>query len=483
VRVTFWGAARTVTGSKHLLTGRNGTVLLDCGLFQGRRAESEARNRALPFAAMSVDALVLSHAHIDHSGAVPLLAKSGFRRPIHATHATADLCRAMLLDAAHIQMKDADYLNRHPRDHRNQANRRGGREAGNGAGGATRRGSVPIEPLYDTADVERALSLFVTHDYGETFEPIPGLQTSFHEAGHILGSAFVQMRWKEGAGPRSLVFSGDLGRPGRAILRDPAPLPEADYLITEGTYGGKTHPNEDSLLAALEKVVTETKARGGRIVIPAFAVGRTQEVVHALDRLTSAGRIPELPIFIDSPLAADVQEIVQRHPELYDEETASALRRGGDPLGMRRVTLVRDAEESKRLNERAGTFVTISASGMCEAGRILHHLKHTVEDPKHTVVIVGYQAEGTLGKRLVERREEVRILGEFFQVRARIEVLNGFSAHADHPALVAQARHCGARSGVAIVHADLERAEALRAALPNPAAVRIPVEGETWDLR
>jgi metallo-beta-lactamase family protein len=466
VRVTFWGAARTVTGSKHLLTSRSGTLLLDCGLFQGRRAESEARNRALPFAAMSIDAMILSHAHIDHSGAVPLLGKSGFGRTIHATHATADLCRAMLLDAAHIQMKDADYLNRHPRDHRNQGARRG-----------------PIEPLYDTRDVERALSLFVTHGYDEPFEPIPGVEATLHEAGHILGSAFVHLRWKDGAQARTLVFSGDLGRPGRPILRDPAPLPEADYLITEGTYGGKTHPDEDSLLAALETVVKSAIERGGRIVIPAFAVGRTQEVVHALDRLVSGGRIPELPVFIDSPLAADVQEIVQRHPELYDDETASALRRGDDPLGMRRVTLVRDAEDSKRLNDRRGTFVTISASGMCEAGRILHHLKHTIEDPKHTVVIVGYQAEGTLGKRLVERREEVRILGEIFQVRARIEVLNGFSAHADHPALVAQARRCGARSGTAIVHADLERAEALRAALPNPEMVRIPVEGETWELR
>ncbi|HET9951291.1 MAG TPA: MBL fold metallo-hydrolase [Candidatus Eisenbacteria bacterium] len=478
MRVIFWGAARTVTGSKHLVSGRSGTLLLDCGLFQGRRVESEARNRALPFSAMSVDAMILSHAHIDHSGAIPLLAKSGFGRTIHATRATADLCRAMLLDAAHIQMKDAEWLNRHPRDPRNHANPGGARNARNGSGRRT-----PIEPLYDTADVERALALFEPHDYGAPFEPIPGVEVTFHEAGHILGSAFVRLRWTEGTRERSLVFSGDLGRPGRAILRDPAPLPASDFLIIEGTYGGKVHPDEASLLTALERVVKSALERGGRIVVPAFAVGRTQEVVHALDRLITNGRIPEIPIFIDSPLAADVQEIVQRHPELYDEDTASALRRGGDPLGMRRVKMIREAEESKRLNERPGTFVTISASGMCEAGRVLHHLKHTVEDPKHTVVIVGYQAEGTLGRRLVEGRPEVRILGEFFHVRARIEVLNGFSAHADQPALVAQARSCGAKSGIAVVHADLERAEALRAALPNPASVRIPVEGETWELR
>ncbi|HEU4334857.1 MAG TPA: MBL fold metallo-hydrolase [Candidatus Eisenbacteria bacterium] len=463
----FWGAARTVTGSKHLLLGRTGALLLDCGLFQGRRAESEARNRALPFAAMTVDALVLSHAHIDHSGAIPLLVKSGFEGPIHATAATADLCRAMLLDAAHIQAKDAEWLNRH--------------EKNRGRGGRNHR--RPIEPLYDVADAERALALFEPHGYGEAFEPIPGVEASFSDAGHILGSAAVRLSWKDGGAARSLVFSGDQGRPHRPIIRDPAPLPPADYLILEGTYGGHTHPGEDSLLDALERVVRETIARGGRIVVPAFAVGRTQEVVHALDRLIASGRIPELPIFIDSPLAADVQEIVQRHPEVFDAETEAALRRGHDPLGMRRVTMVRDAEQSKQLNDRKGTFVTISASGMAEAGRVLHHLKHTVEDPKHTVVIVGYQAEGTLGRRLVKGVPEVRILGELYTVRARVEVLNGFSAHADHPALVAQAASCGAARGTAIVHADLERAEALRAGLPDAARVRIPVEGDAWDLR
>jgi metallo-beta-lactamase family protein len=463
----FWGAARTVTGSKHLLLGRTGALLLDCGLFQGRRAESEARNRALPFAAMTVDALVLSHAHIDHSGAIPLLVKSGFEGPIHATAATADLCRAMLLDAAHIQAKDAEWLNRH--------------EKNRGRGGRNHR--RPIEPLYDVADVERALAMFEPHGYGEAFEPIPGVGASFSDAGHILGSAAVRLSWKDGGAARSLVFSGDQGRPHRPIIRDPAPLPRADYLILEGTYGGHTHPGEDSLLEALERVVRETIERGGRIVVPAFAVGRTQEVVHALDRLIASGRIPELPIFIDSPLAADVQEIVQRHPEVYDAETEAALRRGHDPLGMRRVTMVREAEQSKQLNDRKGTFVTISASGMAEAGRVLHHLKHTVEDPKHTVVIVGYQAEGTLGRRLVKGVPEVRILGELYTVRARVEVLNGFSAHADHPALVAQAASCGAARGTAIVHADLERAEALRAGLSDASRVRIPVEGDAWDLR
>ncbi|HSQ61447.1 MAG TPA: MBL fold metallo-hydrolase [Acidobacteriota bacterium] len=471
----FWGAARTVTGSKHLLLGRSGALLLDCGLFQGRRAESEARNRALPFAAMTVDALVLSHAHIDHSGAIPLLVKSGFDGAIHATPATADLCRAMLLDAAHIQAKDAEWLNRHETNHRRGGNRGGAR------GGKNHR--RPIEPLYDVADVERALARFVPHDYGESFEPIPGVEADFSDAGHILGSAAVRLAWKDGGPARSLVFSGDQGRPHRPIIRDPAPLPSADYLILEGTYGGKTHPGEDSLLESLERVVRETIARGGRIVVPAFAVGRTQEVVHALDRLIASGRIPELPIFIDSPLAADVQEIVQRHPEVYDAETEAALRRGHDPLGMRRVTMVREAEQSKQLNDRKGTFVTISASGMAEAGRVLHHLKHTIEDPRHTVVIVGYQAEGTLGRRLVEGVPEVRILGELHTVRARVEVLNGFSAHADHPALIAQAASCGAARGVAIVHADLERAEALRAGLPDPSRVRIPVEGDAWDLR
>jgi metallo-beta-lactamase family protein len=461
LRVTFWGAARTVTGSKHLLAGRPGNVLLDCGLFQGRRAESEARNRALPFHAGSVDALVLSHAHIDHSGAIPLLVKSGFHGPIHATSATADLCRVMLLDAAHIQEKDAEFLNR----------KHG------------RRGAGAFRPLYDSHDVERTIDLFQPHGYGEAFEVRPDLHVTFHEAGHILGAASVEVRWKENGTAGSLVFSGDLGRPDRPIVRDPEPLPHADHLIIEGTYGGKTHPDEDSLLEGLERVVKTAIEQQGRIVIPAFAVGRAQEVVHALNRLESDGRIPQLPIFIDSPLATEVQAIVARHTDVFDEETRGAMARGEDPLGLRRVTYVRDGEESKKLNFRQGTFVTIAASGMAEAGRILHHLKHTVEDPRHVILIVGYMAEGTLGKRLVDGVPEVKIFGEPYTVRARVVVLNGFSAHADHPALVAQATSCAPRAGCAIVHADLPRAEALRAGLPPTIHARIPTEGETWDLQ
>lgn len=460
MRVTFWGAARTVTGSKHLLTGRSGALLLDCGLFQGRRAESEARNRALPFAAPAIDAMILSHAHIDHAGAIPYLCRRGYRGSIHATRATVDLCRAMLLDAAHIQVKDAEFLNRRSRG----------------------RSKAPVEPLYAPEDVEVAMRQFVPHDYDAPFGPLEGVQASFHEVGHIPGAASVELRWKENGRAGSLVFSGDLGRPGRPILRDPKPLPRADYLITEGTYGGKRHPDEASLRDALERVVRDSLDRKGRIVIPAFAVGRTQEVIYALDKLFTAGRVPEIPIYVDSPLAADVQEIVRRHPEVFDEETVSGIRGGEDPLGLRRITLVREAEESMKLNDKPGTFITITASGMCEGGRVLHHLKHTVEDPKHTIVIVGYQAEATLGKRLVERREEVRIFGEPFALRARVEVLNGFSAHADHDALVSQAKSCGAAKGCAIVHADLGRAEALRSALPTGLKTRIPSEGESWEL-
>jgi len=461
LRVTFWGAARTVTGSKHLLTGRSGVMLLDCGLFQGRRAEAEARNRALPFSAATVDCMILSHAHIDHSGAIPFLCKQGFAGPIHATAATADLCRAMLLDAAHIQVKDAEFVNRHHR----------------------KPSQAPVVPLYTPEDVERALTQLVPHGYEEPFEPLERVSAAFHEAGHIPGSAFVNVAWKENGKAGSLVFTGDLGRPHRPILRDPAPLPNADYLLTEGTYGGKHHPDEVSLHEALERVVRAALERQGRVVIPAFAVGRTQEVVHALDRLFTAGRVPEIPIYVDSPLASEILVVVGRHPEVYDEETVAALRRGEDPLGMRRITLVRDAEESKKLNEKTGTFITIAASGMCEGGRVLHHLKHTVSDPRHTIVIVGYQAEGTLGRMLVERREEVRIFGEPYPLRATVEVLNGFSAHADHDTLVAQAQSCGAKKGCAIVHADPERAEALQAALAPEITARIPSEGDVWELR
>jgi metallo-beta-lactamase family protein len=460
MRITFWGAARTVTGSKHLLAGRSGTVLLDCGLFQGHRAEAEARNRALPFSPASVDAVVLSHAHIDHSGALPILCKSGFAGRIHATPATADLCRAMLLDSAHIQIKDAEWLNR----------RKGNRRA-------------PVEPLYGPEDVEGTVARFTPHPYGEPFEPLPGVSVTFQDAGHIAGSAFVSIRWRENGREGSLVFSGDLGRPGRPILRDPEPLPAADHLIIEGTYGGKRHPGEAELHSALESVVRDAVERKGRIVIPAFAVGRTQDVVYALDQLLRSKRIPDLPIYVDSPLAADVQTIIQNHPEVFDRETSTALARGGDPLGLRRVEMIRESADSMKLNDKPGTFITISASGMCEGGRILHHLRNTIEDPRHTIVIIGYQAEGTLGRRLVEGVPEVRIFGELHPLRAKVVVLNGFSAHADHDALVAQARSCGAPKGVAVVHADLERAEALRSGLPEPKSVRIPVEGETWQLQ
>ena len=463
MRVTFWGAARTVTGSKHLLTGSQGSVLLDCGLFQGHRAESEARNRALPFQAGSVDALVLSHAHIDHSGAIPFLVRSGFEGPIHATPTTVDLCRAMLLDAAHILAKDVEWLRR---------GRRGNR--GRGPNGVS-------EPLYGVRDVEQALTQFVPHEYETPFEAIAGVETSFHDAGHIAGSASVRVAWSRNGNSSSLVFSGDLGRSHRPIIRDPAPLPHADRLIVEGTYGGKTHPDEETLHTSLERVVRGALDRGGRIVIPAFAVGRTQEVVYAFDRLISAGRIPEMEIYVDSPLAADVQGIVQRHPEVYDDETGSALRRGEDPLGLRRVVMVREASDSMKLNDKPGTFVTVSASGMCEGGRILHHLKQTISDPRHAIVIVGYQAEGTLGRRLVEGRPEVKIFGEPHEVKARIEVLNGFSAHADHGELVRQVKACAPRHGYAIVHADLIRAEALRDGLSGGPPARIPMEGETWE--
>src|SRR5882672_1788462 len=436
-------------------------MLLDCGLFQGRRAEAEARNRALPFAAASVDCMILSHAHIDHSGAIPFLCKQGFDGPIHATAATVDLCRAMLLDAAHIQIKDAEFVNRHHHG----------------------RSGIPVLPLYTPEDVERALGQFVPHEYEEAFEPLERTRVTFHEAGHIPGSAFLGVAWQENGREASLVFSGDLGRPDRPILRDPAPLPSAEYLILEGTYGGKHHPDEVSLHEALERVVRSALERKGRIVIPAFAVGRTQEVVHALDRLFSSGRVPEMPIYVDSPLASQILTVVGRHPEVYDQETKEAIQRGEDPLGMRRITLVRDAEESKKLNDKPGTFITISASGMCEAGRILHHLKYTVSDARHTIVIVGYQAEGTLGRKLVERQPEVRIFGEPFEVHARVEVLNGFSAHADHEELLRQVKSCGAPKGCAIVHADPERAEALKAAIAPPIPTRIPAEGDVWELR
>nr|WP_095514686.1 MBL fold metallo-hydrolase [Rubrivirga sp. SAORIC476]PAP81469.1 hypothetical protein B1759_09115 [Rubrivirga sp. SAORIC476] len=416
--LTFWGAAQTVTGSLHFLElddagpgGRPTRLFLDCGLFQGRRSESRARNQDWPCEPSTVDAVLLSHAHIDHAGLLPKLYRDGFRGTVYATHATVDLCGLMLRDSAYIQEKDAEFFNRKIRD----------------------KGEPEVEPLYDMADAEGVMGLFHGVPYDRTFQVPGGIDVVYRDAGHILGSASMTL---DLPGGKRLGFTGDLGNPGRPILRDPTPMPPVDWLICESTYGGKTHEPADLTKDRLAAIVTETAARGGRVVIPAFAVGRTQEIVHTLDQLWNADRLPAIPVFVDSPLAVNATAVFQTHPECYDADLLAYLMTDPSPFGFERLEYVREAKRSKELNGLRVPFVVISASGMCEAGRILHHLRNTIEDDKNTVLIVGYQAEHTLGRRIVERRDTVKIFGRPHTLRARVEVMNTFSAHADEPGLV-----------------------------------------------
>ncbi|MEZ4414794.1 MAG: MBL fold metallo-hydrolase [Gemmatimonadota bacterium] len=464
MRLTFWGAARTVTGSMHLLELDDGRrLLLDCGLYQGRRADAFRINSELPFPASSIDAVVLSHAHIDHSGLLPRLYRDGFRGRIWATHATYDLCAIMLLDSAHIQEKDAEWLRRRRRGRRSE-----------------------VELLYSMADAEHVLDLFVAAGYRQIFSPVPGVRVEFRDAGHILGSATVHLQIDEHGTTKRLGFTGDVGRPDRPILRDPQTMADCDWLICESTYGGKTHEPRDRAQARLEKVVAETSSRGGRVLIPAFAVGRTQEIVHALDQLSRQGRLPRIPVFVDSPLAVSATSVYQLHPECFDREMHEYLRTDPDPFGFEQLTYIRDAADSKKLNESRIPMVIISASGMCEAGRILHHLKNGIEDPRNTIMIVGFCAEHTLGRRIVERSPEVRIFGEPYALRAQVEVMNSYSAHADEPELVEFLAPLDRErlQRVFLVHGDFERQQALKTRLTAEgyADVQIPERGESVTL-
>jgi metallo-beta-lactamase family protein len=464
--IHFWGAARTVTGSMHLLTINGKRLLLDCGLYQGKRREAYDRNKNLPFDAASIDACILSHAHIDHSGVLPVLTRDGFRGNIYTTSATRDLSSAMLLDSAHIQESDVQHVNKR----------------------RTEAGEPPFKPLYTQADAVAALQHFVAVEYERSFEPLPGVQATLRDSGHILGSAMVILDIDEGSAKRRVVFSGDLGRKNLPILRDPGTVDRADVLITEGTYGGRFHKPIENAQSDLADIIGRTIDRSGLVMVPSFAVGRTQELVYDLHQLFEAHRLPEVPIYVDSPLAINVTEVFRMHPEVYDQETLKFMQQlnGRDPFGFSRLTYIRAAEKSKELNDRKDPAVIIAASGMCEAGRVLHHLAHHVDDPRNTVMFVGYQAEDTLGRKLVDGEKRVKIYGEEYDVKAEIVKLEGYSAHADHNGLVDYARSMTQRPAQTfIVHAELEAAEALRKGLIDIglANVSIPDRGEIAEIK
>ena len=463
MRITAHGAARNVTGSKHVLEVGGSRVLLDCGLYQGRRAESERRNRNLPFDPASIDAVLLSHAHVDHSGSLPTLVRNGFRGRIHATPATADLAGILLRDTAYIQRHDLEYLNKRRR----------------------RKGLPALEPVYTDDDVDETIARFDGVDYGKTINVAPAVAATFRDAGHILGSSIVEVDATERGRTKRVVFTGDLGRPEMPILRDPYQSRRADVLITESTYGARLHSRTTDVESKLERLVNDVARRRGKIVIPSFAVGRTQRVLYVLHTLVRDGRVPEIPVYVDSPLAVSATEIFRRHPECFDAEMNQLLRERDDPLGEGRATFVTDVRDSKKLNRRPGPMIIISASGMCEAGRVLHHLKNTITSTRNAVLIVGYQAEHTLGRRIAERRRRVRIFGDEYRLRARVEVIDELSSHADSDGLVDFAEGLSRYpERTIIVHGSEEQSLGLARRLTENGFenVSVPVDGETFEL-
>lgn len=465
MQITFHGAARTVTGSQHLIRVNGSNLLLECGLFQGRRKETYERNRNFPYDPTKVDAVILSHAHIDHSGNLPHLIKKGFRGPIYTTPATAHLANVMLIDSGHIHESDAAYLNK----------KRG------------RRGEAPIEALYTMQDAAEVAGYFRPMDYEQSFQAAPGVMARLVDAGHILGSAAVILDIAEEGREFRLWFSGDIGRRDLPLLRDPV-LPEAvDYLIMECTYGDKAHRDPRLAYEELRQVVSATIERKGKVIVPSFAVGRAQELVFDLHQMMDKGEIPPIPVYVDSPLAVNVSDIFRAHPECFDDETREFIRndRHKAALGFDQLVYTRSVEESKALNQRSDPMVIISASGMAESGRILHHLKNNIGDPRNTILIVSWQAPHTLGRRLADGERRVRIFGEEYIRRAEVVTIGGFSAHAGQAMLLEYAQTTrGSLKGIFLVHGEPGPAEALRHGLAEAGIGRIdyPQWNESFEL-
>jgi metallo-beta-lactamase family protein len=459
-RLTFHGAAGQVTGSMHLLEAAGGRFLLDAGLFQGRRAEARALNAKVPFDARRIDGVVLSHAHIDHAGRLPLLVREGFHGPIYATPATRDLCAVMLPDAAHIQEKDFEYLQRRGKP---------GPES---------------EPLYTMADALAVQDLMVGVPYHRLTHLRKHLAVEFLDAGHILGSASLDLRVTEGANVR-IVFSGDIGRSGLPIIRDPEPpAGPVDALIIEATYADRSHESVADAEEHLGAAVRRTAARGGKVLIPSFAVGRCQEIIYSLHRLRRAGKIPEVPIYVDSPLAVDVTTVFRMHPEIYDQRE-HLIASGAHLFDFPLVRYVREVAESKALNAAAGPAVIIAASGMAESGRILHHLANELDDHRNLVLFVGFQADHTLGRRIQRGEELVRILGQEYPRRAEVDTIDGYSAHADRSELRAWIRRLGGPIRRAfVVHGEEAGLGAMAAMLREEGVreVHVPALGESFEL-
>lgn len=465
MKLTFHGAAQTVTGSRHLLDINGHRLLLDCGLYQGRRKDFYARNLEFPFEPRSINSVILSHAHIDHSGNLPNFVKQGYEGPIVATNATAHLTDIMTRDSGHIQESDAEFVNRK----------------------RAKRGEPPIEPLYTVEDATRAAQLLIHQPYEQPFEPVPGVTARLVEAGHILGSAAVILELREGGRRVRLMFSGDIGRPGLPIVRDPVLPEEVDYLILESTYGDDEHDTPVKAYDSLQEIITRTVNRGGKVICPAFAVGRTQALVYYLHQMMDHGDIPKIPVFVDSPLAVNVTDIFRDHPECFDAEATAFLHDDphGSALGFDHLTYTRSVEESKAINDLEGPVIIISASGMVEVGRILHHLRNNIHDERNTVLITSWMAPHTLGRRLVEGQKNIRIFGEPHKVKAEVASISGLSAHADQPYLMAYGTASrDTLKGIFLVHGEEQAARTLQGKLKEAGMERVhyPELGEEVEL-
>jgi metallo-beta-lactamase family protein len=461
MKVHFWGAAREVTGSRHLLEVNGKKILLDCGLFQGKRSEAEAKNKDFGFDAREIDAVILSHAHIDHSGALPLLVKNGFKGPIYSTFATRDLCNYMLMDSAFIQEKDAEYLNKRNR----------------------KKGTVPILPLYTQEDAQNTLTHFYGIGYERAFVVADGVVCSFYNVGHILGAGSVHLviQDKHSKKRYTFGFTGDIGRKDMPLLSDPTPMPPTDYLISESTYGDRFHEAIVDTKERLKDIVTKVAKRGGKIIIPAFSVERTQEMVYLLNHLWQAKEIPDMPIFVDSPLSVNVTDVFMNHPECYSKEVYNEfIVNRKNPFGFGRLQYTQSVDESKALNSLNGPAIIISSSGMCENGRILHHLKNNIEDNRNLVLIIGYMAADTLGRKILEKQSPVKIFDQLYRVKAEVEVLNAFSGHADRSDLLDFLSRIKGLQKTFLVHGELTQSEALKSYLLELGFtdVHVPSRGE-----
>jgi metallo-beta-lactamase family protein len=458
MKLEFYGAAAEVTGSCHILHVGGRRVLLDCGLIQGGRRD-EARNAdPFPFDAAKIDAVVLSHAHLDHCGRLPLLVKRGFRGPVYAQEASCELAAVLLADAAHLQERDAEYQ--------------------------SRKTGKRVKPLYTLAEGEKVMRQMRGLKYREMFDVVPGVRVRFRDAGHILGSCVVEVWIEEGDEERKVVFSGDLGQYDTPILRDPEPIDRADMVLMESTYGGRRHRSRDETVAELGEILTSPRSRKGNILIPAFSIGRSQEILYQLGKHYEAWELDRFRIFLDSPMAIEATQIYWHYPHLYDEE-ATRLRRenGGMPL-LPNLSLSRSPDDSMAINRFRSGAIVIAGSGMCNGGRIVHHLKHNLDRPETQVLITGYQAHGSLGRKLVDRQEAVRIHGRDIPVRASVHTVGGLSAHGDQDDLARWYENMENRPPVYLVHGEVEAQQEFQAYLSrrSGAEVRLPKPGDVLDL-